>query len=42
MFRKLLTALFLACTVVAVAASVPGLLENVAQANCDAGDPTCD
>lgn len=41
MFRKLLTALFLACTLVAVAACVPGLLENVAAA-CDPSDPTCD
>lgn len=41
MFRKLFTAVLLAVALATAAASVPGLLENVAHANCNASDPTC-
>jgi len=41
MSRKLLAALLLVVAFAAVAVGVPGLLENVALANCNPSDPTC-
>jgi len=41
MTRKLFAALLLAVAFAAVAVGVPGLLENVALAECNSSDPTC-
>ena len=41
MSRKLLAALLLIVAFTAVAAGVPGLVESVAQADCNPSDPTC-